>query len=98
MASSSARPSGLRRYRARTARKASNSSTASACIVIPISLLDHFARTLCDAIVPQFSPAHPLSPADVISSPQRAAHHFADVIREHIVIFGLPLGVAHNPL
>jgi hypothetical protein len=40
----------------------------------------------------------PLDPAHVIAGDGVAAHHFADVIDQHVVVFGAPGGVAHDAL
>src|SRR5665213_1608025 len=79
-----------------SARSDSNSRTGSE--FMGVGSLDCFYCAGGDFVIVEARAGDPLDAAYVVAGPERAADHFADVIYQHVVVFGAAVGVAHDAL
>src|ERR1700733_10888135 len=93
---SSARPSGLPTYRPTKARSGSNSSRSA--LKFCKGSLDHAQRTLGKTIFAKVLFRYPFHTAHVTRGGRFAAQSAAQIIDQHIVVFGLAFAIRNHAL
>ena len=99
-------PAGSRRSGPASCRSASNSRTSALVFkaahlyfrTFAKGFFNHRQRALGDLQIGQVGAPHPLDRADIVAGAELAAGDAAEVVDQHVVIFGRAGGIAHDAL